>query len=275
MADDRWPMAVDRCVILKGAIDSGSNQLVTEPLTGTATGQPPSAIDQRSTVNKSGHRTRVKTKNKNEKQQIVMAHFRPPETFPPVVKNLLIANVIVFFAQWAFHNQGIFLELYGALWPVDSGIFRIWQLITHMFMHGNLAHLLFNMFGLWMFGRYLENFWGGKRFLQFYMVCGLIAAGAHLLLHSGEGYAVGASGAIMGVFAGFAYLFPNAPLYFMFIPIPIKAKYAIPGLMAIDLFGGIAQMPGDNIAHWAHLGGAVAGLALVMFSNKRNRKNFY
>jgi membrane associated rhomboid family serine protease len=213
-----------------------------------------------------------------------MAHYRPPDTLPPVVKNLLIVNVIVFFAQMAFKDYGIYLSedrilsyftIYGALWPLDSGLFKVWQLVTHMFMHGDIMHILFNMFGLWMFGRYLENFWGPKRFLQFYMICGLVAGITHLLLHSGEGYAVGASGAIMGVFAGFAYLFPNAPLYIMLIPIPVKAKYAIPGLMAIDLFGGIAQLPGDNIAHWAHLGGAVTGLVLVLFWNKRNRKHFY
>jgi membrane associated rhomboid family serine protease len=206
-----------------------------------------------------------------------MAHYRPSESMPPVVKNLIIANVIVFLAQYMFYNQGNPLELYGALWPIESGNFKIWQLITHMFMHDvrSFFHILFNMLALWMFGRILESYWGAKRFFQFYMICGLVAGITHLLFQNGGGYAVGASGAVMGVLAAFAYLFPNSPLFIMFIPIPIKAKYAIPGLMALDLFGGIAQVEGDNIAHWAHLGGAIAGLALVFFWNKKNRRNFY
>lgn len=195
------------------------------------------------------------------------------ESLPPVVKNLLIVNGVVFLAQLVFAQSKV-LEIYGALWPFNSGYFKIWQLITHMFMHANFMHILFNMFGLWMFGSVLENFWGPKRFFQFYIVCGLIAAIAHLL--SGpDYYAVGASGAIMGVLAGFAYLFPNTPLYLMLIPIPIKAKWAIPGLMAIDLFGAIGQRPDDNVAHWAHLGGAFAGLVLVIFWNRNNRRTFY
>ena len=206
-----------------------------------------------------------------------MAHYRPSESMPPVVKNLIIANAMVFLAQHIFYNQGNPLELYGALWPVESGNFKIWQLITHMFMHDvhSFFHILFNMLALWMFGRILESYWGPKRFFQFYMICGLVAGISHLLFQNGGGYAVGASGAVMGVLAAFAYLFPNSPLYIMLIPIPIKAKYAIPGLMALDLFGGIAQVEGDNIAHWAHLGGALAGLALVYFWNKKNRRNFY
>lgn len=194
---------------------------------------------------------------------------------PPVVKNILIANVVVFFAQFVFERQGIFLEQWGALFPMDSPYFRIWQIITHMFMHAGLFHILFNMFALYMFGAMLENLWGGKRFFNFYMICGIAAAFAQLLLDKNFGMAVGASGAIMGILAAFAYLFPNTPLYLMFIPIPIKAKYAIPGLMALDLFGGIARVEGDNIAHWAHLGGAAAGFILVFFWNKTNRNTFY
>ncbi len=206
-----------------------------------------------------------------------MAQYRAAGSLPPVVKNLLIANVLVYLAQVVFTKQGIFLEQWGALWPLQSPYFGIWQLVTHMFMHDSsgIWHILFNMFGLYMFGKILEEFWGPKRFLQFYIICGLAAGVAHLLLGGGQGYAVGASGAIMGVFAAFAYLNPNAPLFLMFIPIPIKAKYAIPGLMALDLFSGIARLPGDNIAHWAHLGGAAAGLILVIIWNKNNRRTFY
>lgn len=194
---------------------------------------------------------------------------------PPVVKNLLIANVLIFIAQLMFRNSETPLELYGALWPIPSGNFKIWQLVTHMFMHGGWFHLLFNMFTLFMFGAMLEQVWGSKRFFNFYMICGIVAGLAQLLISPDFGYAVGASGAIMGVLAAFTYLFPNTPLYIMFIPIPIKAKYAIPGLMAMDLFGSVAQVQGDNIAHWAHLGGAITGFILVLIWNKTNRNTFY
>lgn len=198
-------------------------------------------------------------------------------SLPPVVKNLLIVNVLVFIAQkFYFHSQTP-LELYGALWPLSSGNFKVWQLVTHMFMHDSQGyfHILFNMLTLYMFGSQLEDVWGSKRFFNFYMICGIVAGLAQLLLGGDFGYAVGASGAIMGLLAAFTYLFPNTPLYMMFIPIPIKAKFAIPALMALDLFGGVAQVRGDNIAHWAHLGGAAAGFILVLIWNKTNRNTFY
>ena len=167
-------------------------------------------------------------------------------------------------------------------------------------------HILFNMFTLWMFGRVIENVWGPKRFLFFYLVCGVGAAACHLLvqhlrydpqivqrlsiaMNSGDqqtvealipkvGFlapALGASGAIMGVMAGFAMLFPNTELFIMLIPIPIKAKWAVLGFVAIDLFSGISQISGDNIAHFAHLGGAITGFLIVLYWNKTNRKTLY
>ncbi len=204
---------------------------------------------------------------------------------PPVVKNLLIINVVVWVIQILLRfQQNYFLDEYGALNSINSGYFKVWQLITYMFMHasvnefGNVVvfHIFFNMFTLWMFGRILENFWGSKRFLQFYIICG-IAAGVTHLLTTPNSSAVGASGAIMGLMAGFTYLFPNTELYLMFIPVPIKAKYLIPGFMALDLFGGVTKTQGDNVAHWAHLGGALAGLIIVIIWNKSksNRRNFY
>jgi rhomboid-like protein len=138
-----------------------------------------------------------------------------------------------------------------------------------------LAHIGFNMFALWMFGSILENYWGAKRFLQFYMMCGLLAGVAQLLLQGDYGYAIGASGAIMGVMAGFAYLFPNTELYIFFIPIPIKAKYVVGGLIALDLFGGFWSTPGDTVAHFAHVGGALAGLIIVIYWNRTRKKDFY
>lgn len=198
-------------------------------------------------------------------------------SIPAVVKNLLIVNVLVFIAQYSFAKQEIFLEQWGALWSLNSGNFKIWQLVTHIFMHSiqSFSHIIFNMITLWMFGSILENFWGPKRFIQFYFICGIAAGIAQLFIQPTFGYAVGASGAIMGLMAGFAYLFPNTSLYMMFIPIPIKAKIAIPLLMAIDLFGGVTRIEGDNVAHWAHLGGAVAGFVMVLIWNKTNRRNFY
>jgi membrane associated rhomboid family serine protease len=209
-----------------------------------------------------------------------MSDFRyhRPSTFPPIVKNLIILNVLVFFARTIIIAQARYdINWNMALWPINALEFKPYQIFTHMFAHGGLTHILFNMFGLWMFGRILENVWGPKRFLFFYLVCGLGAAAAHLAvqyLQAGYGPAVGASGAIMGIFAAFAYLFPNTELFIMFIPIPVKAKWAVLGFTAIDLFSGITNTS-DNIAHFAHLGGALTGFILVLIWNKTNRKTFY
>lgn len=208
-----------------------------------------------------------------------MSEFRNyrPDNFPPIVKNLIIINALVFLAQTLLDKQYL-LTARLAMWPIDSPFFEPYQIVTHMFSHGSFSHILFNMFSLWMFGRILENVWGGKRFLLFYLVCGIGAAAAHLGVQyfvGGEGPAVGASGAIMGVFAAFGYLFPNTELFILFIPFPIKAKWAVIGFIAIDLFSGIAKFSGDNIAHFAHLGGALTGFILVLIWNKSNRRRFY
>ncbi|HEY4877190.1 MAG TPA: rhomboid family intramembrane serine protease [Puia sp.] len=207
------------------------------------------------------------------------------QTLTPVIKNLLIINGLVWLAQIVFAKQGYPLEIYGGLWSFDTGNFKVWQLVSYMFMHEAIdgagqiafAHILFNMFALWMFGNILENVWGSKRFLTFYMICGIGAGLVQLFFQKDFGYAIGASGAIMGIMAAFVYLFPNTSLYIMFIPIPIKAKYVIPGFMLLDLFGSFAPRQGDNVAHWAHLGGAIVGLILVIIWNrsKTNKSNFY
>lgn len=193
----------------------------------------------------------------------------------PVVKNIIIANVLVFLAQYLFKNQDYLIERYGALFPLGSPFFKIWQLVTYMFLHGGPWHILFNMFSLFIFGPILENLWGAKRFFNFYIICGIAAGLAQLFIEPNFSLAVGASGAIMGIMAAFAYLFPNTELMLMFIPVPIKAKYLIPGFMALDLFGAFARLEGDKIAHWAHLGGALAGFILVLIWNKTNRNTFY
>ena len=209
--------------------------------------------------------------------------FTRPDNFPPVVKNLIIINVLVWIAQLSLDKQYSLTNIL-ALWPLGTELFKPYQIATHMFAHaaydgfGRIVfyHILFNMFALWMFGRILENVWGPKRFLLFYFICGIGAAAAHLLiqyLNGGIAPVVGASGAIMGVFAAFAYLFPNTEMYFLFIPFPIKAKWMVIGLAAFDLFGGISG--GDNIAHFAHLGGALTGFILVLIWNRTNRRRFY
>lgn len=205
-----------------------------------------------------------------------MSSFRytRPDNFPPVVKNLLIINGLFFVAQFVLKEQGIEAIYYGGLFNWNLEEFRPYQFFTHMFMHGSITHIFFNMFGLWMFGRVLESFWGPKKFLFFYLACGIVAAFAQQLMGDFV-VAVGASGAIMGIFVAFGYLFPNTELLFLFIPIPIKAKWAVIIFVAIDLFSGVANIAGDPIAHWAHLGGALAGFLIVYYWNKTNRNTLY
>jgi membrane associated rhomboid family serine protease len=190
----------------------------------------------------------------------------------PVVLNLIIINVLVYLIQSMFDGPDEKITREIALFPYQSTFFKPYQLVTHMFAHGGFFHLLFNMFVLWMFGTMLERIWGPKRFFIFYFACGLAAGFAHLLLQNAP--AVGASGAIMGLLAAFAYLFPNTQLIMFPIPVPIKAKYAIALLAAYDIFGGVSSS-GDNIAHFAHLGGLVMGFILVLTWNKTNKKTFY
>jgi membrane associated rhomboid family serine protease len=211
--------------------------------------------------------------------------YTRPERFPPIIKNLLLINGLFFLAtefvlKDKFYIEGLEqLGLKGvlALWPINDSHFRPYQIFTHMFTHADLGHIFFNMFNLWMFGRILENVWGPKKFLTFYLVCGIVAAAAHLAVQyytGGFSFAIGASGAVMGVMVGFAVLFPNTELMFIFLPVPIKAKWIVAAMCAFDLFGGLGYT-GDNIAHWAHLGGAAAGFVLVYYWNKTNKKTFY
>jgi len=218
----------------------------------------------------------------------------------PVVLNLIIINALVYFVQMAFggNSQLNTVNDLFALHHYKSEVFRPYQVITHMFMHGGLFHLLFNMLGLWMFGSMIERIWGPKRFLIFYLICGVAAAlmqmgsyafdfwqidHSYLPDHINTQYqlalrmgcTVGASGAIMGIFAAFGYLFPNTTLFIMPIPFPVKAKWAILGMIAIDIFGGVSKIPGDNIAHFAHIGGALVGFLIVLYWNRTNKQTFY
>lgn len=242
-----------------------------------------------------------------------MSDFRTrPDSFPPIVKNLIIINVLVFVAQITLNitdhlmlypvmPEGLQEQLVQLRHPnyTNGEHFQPYQIATHMFAHSPsmIFHIVFNMFGLYMFGRVLENIWGPQRFLIFYFACGVGAALAHLLiqyfrcqelytaLNNGDpdwlsrigaaGPALGASGAVMGIFAAYAYLFPNTELYLMFIPFPVKAKYLVTGLIAIDLIWGIGQFGGDNVARFAHVGGALTGFIIVLIWNKTNKRRFY
>jgi membrane associated rhomboid family serine protease len=236
-----------------------------------------------------------------------------------------------------------------ALHTWQSTLFEPWQFVTHLFMHGSWDHILSNMFALWMFGSVLENLWGPKRFLTFYIVCGLGAALMHMtvlyfeskslldsynalvsnfnfgtfdnffterhladylknsnyseiieqyrnspnnpfaqhqaslliesyknnvLNHILDEPTLGASGAIFGCLAAFGYLFPNTYIYIYFF-LPLKAKWFVLIYAGIELITGLQNSAGDNVAHFAHLGGAIFGLALVYFWNKTNRQTFY
>ncbi|MEO8584336.1 MAG: rhomboid family intramembrane serine protease [Flavitalea sp.] len=224
------------------------------------------------------------------------------QSIPPVIKNLVILNALVFFAQKIFENSStINLENLFALHDVRSEYFRPFQIITHLFMHGSLTHILFNMLALWMFGSLLENLWGSKRFLIFYISCGLGAAFLHLgvlyweltpafqelrsmVPSNTEDYArvffranqatIGASGAVFGCLAAFGYLFPNSMIYVYFF-LPVKAKWFVIFYAAMELWLGVNNSAGDNVAHWAHLGGAIVGFILVFYWNRNNRRNFY
>lgn len=192
----------------------------------------------------------------------------------PIVLNLIIINALVFVAQMVLDKTMSFTT-WLALRSYDSEFFEPYQLVTHMFTHGGFFHILFNMYALWMFGSVLERVWGPKRFLIFYFVCGLAAGIAQMFAMDVNGMAVGASGAVMGLLAAFAYLFPNTEFFILPFPFPIKAKYMVAIYAAIDLFGGLHPGAADNIAHFAHLGGMVMGFILVIIWGKTNKKTFY
>jgi membrane associated rhomboid family serine protease len=233
---------------------------------------------------------------------------------PPVVKNLIIINVVMLLGTFLF-QQAFNLNLNGilGLFYFQSPLFKPWQLVTHMFMHGGLWHIFFNMWALWIFGKTLESVWGSKRFLVYYLITGLGAAFFHMLVNyiqfapeisalkasysvdrinmallneilqpGNQFYAlgrdlirptVGASGAVYGVLLAFGMLFPNTPLFIIPIPFPIKAKWLVIGFGVLELYLGITNA-GGSIAHFAHLGGMVFGFIMIKYWNRFTR-NFY
>lgn len=238
---------------------------------------------------------------------------------PTVVKNLLIINVLVFLFQWvnqARHVTGD-LESMFALHYIGSPLFRPWQQLTHMFMHGGLWHILLNMFGLFMLGPRVEYRWGSQRFLTYYLLCGFGSAALYMgwqwfgarhalaalneadlaalrtaMVQGAESVRytfsdavaaqkvydlwhipmVGASGALFGILVAFGMLYPNVELttFIYVIPVRMKAKWFVAMYAATELFSGVANVPGDNTAHFAHIGGLVAGFFLVRMYEKNN-----
>ncbi|HVK40544.1 MAG TPA: rhomboid family intramembrane serine protease [Candidatus Kapabacteria bacterium] len=198
--------------------------------------------------------------------------------FPPVTKALLIANVAIFILGFVpggtFEGEAVplsfMMRLYGALWPLTIELFQPWQYFTYMFLHGGFGHVFINMLVLWMFGKELEELWGSRRFLVFYLACGLGAGLVHsamtLILDNG-GPTVGASGAIMGLMTAFALIYPNREIYIYGI-IPLKAKYLLMLYVGMDLFYTILNDPGDTVARTAHLGGALVGFLMLRFGGK-------
>ena len=195
--------------------------------------------------------------------------------FPPVIKWLLVSNTallfLINFLLVPFTVGGIqigggsgLLTYFLALWPLGTN-FWPWQLFTYMFLHGGLGHLFFNMLALWMFGMELENVWGSRKFLVYYLLCGFAGGLGNLLVAPLIGQAaptVGASGAIFGVLIAFGMMFPNRPIYLYFL-LPVRAKYLIAIWIGLELFYGVAGTS-DGVAHFAHLGGAAIGFVYML-----------
>ena len=240
-------------------------------------------------------------------------------TLPDIVKQLIIVNVLFFLGSMSLGDSAY--DLLALHYPQNPK-FAPWQIATHMFMHGGVNHILFNMFGLWMFGGTLAQMWGRNKFLFFYFSAGLGAAALQLginylqisdivnqlveagysvsditktlqneppyklewisvisqtelnqLLNSFHMSMVGASGALYGILVAFAFLFPNTELMIIFLPIPIKAKYFVPILLGSDLFFGFSSYSLGPIAHFAHLGGAVTGYAIMWYWKRQQFNN--
>ncbi len=241
-----------------------------------------------------------------------MNNFRPQgfNILPMVTKNLLIINGLVFLASMSFQNIFNYdINTNWGLYYFGSDQFKPIQLITYMFLHGSFNHLFFNMFAFWMFGSAVENYWGAKRFLYYYLATGIGAAliqqlvtylrieslsmgvdqqmlqqiiyQGHDILQSGRNYVgdlgsinllyniqtIGASGSVFGILLAFGMLFPNSLIY-LYFAIPVKAKWLVMGYGAIELYSGIANNPGDNVAHFAHLGGMLFGFILIKYWKK-------
>lgn len=195
--------------------------------------------------------------------------MNPYSKMPPVVKNLLIINILVFMAMKLLPVGGQITE-WAAL-SLGTPWFHTYQYITYMFLHANFEHLFFNMFALWMFGRTLEYELGSQRFLIYYLACGIGAAlvqyGVAFVMGELPLYLVGASGAVMGLLLAFGVMHPNATIMLLIPPIPMKAKWFVIIYAVIELFLGWRGV--GQVAHFAHVGGMLWGWALLYYWKKR------
>ena len=212
---------------------------------------------------------------------------------PTITRYLLIANFIIFFLAGILERTfGIDLNTIGGLHYYSAHSFHWWQPLTYMFLHADISHILFNMLAVWMFGATLENAWGSRRYLIYYLVCGVGAAIIQecvwsMMLSNMAGtydafsishYAynlntIGASGAVFGILFAFGWLFPDTPMFILFIPIPIRARTIVIIYAIMELFAGMGNMMGthiDNVAHFAHLGGMLFGWLLLLYWRHNN-----
>lgn len=215
---------------------------------------------------------------------------------PVVTKNLLLVNIIAFVATWILQLRGLDLNDLLGLHFFMAADFQVWQLLTYMFLHSGFTHILFNMFALWMFGVVIENVWGPKKFLFYYISCGvgagimqeiaqffsfyftisaqdptvgfgeLFAIGHQLSTQLNGWTTIGASGAVYAILLAFGMIFPNERIFIFPLPIPIKAKWFVMFYVAIELFSAMSSS-GDNVAHMAHLGGMLFGYLMIRYWN--------
>ncbi|MFK8053750.1 MAG: rhomboid family intramembrane serine protease [Woeseiaceae bacterium] len=190
-----------------------------------------------------------------------------PQRFPPVIFALLLANCAIFILGPALGLQRFLFQNF-ALYALPSPGFQPWQPLTYGFLHSGGAHLLLNMFALWMFGRTMEEVWGSRRFAIYYVACLLGAAVAQMVVAevTGNIYSrtVGASGGVFGILLAFGMTFPNQRILLLIPPVPIKAKYFVIGYGLLELYSGFTRT-NSSVAHFAHLGGMVIGLVLILY----------
>jgi membrane associated rhomboid family serine protease len=195
---------------------------------------------------------------------------------PTVTKNLLIINVLAYLADMVLETNGIYLSYMGGLHFFASPDFHIYQFLTYQFLHGSFTHLFFNMFALWMFGCVIERMWGPKRYLLYYLLCGIGAGLCQELVQFITGsysLTIGASGAVYAILLAFGMTFPDERIFIFPLPVPIKAKWFVMGYAAIELFSAVSS-PGDGVAHMAHLGGMLFGFLLIRYWQRHPYQDF-
>lgn len=195
---------------------------------------------------------------------------------PRITKYILGINCVVWILDSLLRGMGVYLPGLTGLYPVWGPYFKLWQPLTYMWMHAGFSHLFCNMFAVLMFGPVLEREWGEKRYLIYYLVCGLGAAAVQMLTWYLTGCSpmactIGASGAVFGILFAFGWLFPDVEMFLLFIPVPIRARTFVMGYAIVELLAGLSSMAGDNVAHFAHLGGMLFGWLLLLWWRNEHR----